>query len=79
MLITGDSSGLSAIDPVHLEKQFNKKFQVLSTMGVVGPLGHIKLIDNYLNVKCYLNIEPHLHQLSSKYAKQQQSYMESNY
>jgi hypothetical protein len=48
VLITGDSSGLSAIDPISLEKHFKKKFQVLSTMGVVGPLGHIKLIENYL-------------------------------
>ena len=48
VLITGDSSGLSAIDPISLEKQFKKKFQVLSTMGVVGPLGHVKLIENYL-------------------------------
>jgi len=48
VLITGDSSGISAIDPILLEKQFKKEFQVLSTMAFLGPLGQIKLIENYL-------------------------------
>ena len=48
VLITGDSSGISAIDPILLEKQFKKEFQVLSTMAFLGPLSHIKLIENYL-------------------------------
>lgn len=57
MILAGDSSGVSGIDPISLEKQFKTmKVQVLSSAIFVGPLGHIILAENYLKNNHHLDI-----------------------
>lgn len=56
MIVIGDSSGLAAIDPISLEKQFKAiKVQVLSSAVLVGPLGHILMAENYFKSNHHLD------------------------
>ena len=57
MIMTGDSSGFAAFDPIFLEKQFKTmQVQVLSSVAFVGPLGHILMAENYLKNNHHLDI-----------------------
>ena len=57
LIVTGDSSGFSGVDPALLEKQFKAmRVQSLSSAGLVGPLGHMLLVENYLKSNHHLDI-----------------------
>jgi hypothetical protein len=40
LLVVGDSSGLTGVDPTWLGQLMGRRVEILSTMAVVGPVGH---------------------------------------